>query len=59
MGLGTGVAVAVWHKPAAAAWIRPLARELPYAWGAALKSKNKQTNKQKYFMFPTLSIVLN
>ena len=34
------------HKPAAAALIQPLARELPYATGAAFK-KNKQTNKQK------------
>jgi len=34
----------VWHWPAAAAQIQPLAWELPYATGAALKS-NKQINK--------------
>ena len=34
----------LWCKPAAAALIRPLARELPHAESAALKSKtNKQT----------------
>ena len=38
MWLGSGVAVAV----AAAALIPPLARELPYATGAALKSKGKK-----------------
>ena len=27
----------LWHRPAAGALIRPLARELPYAEGAALK----------------------
>ena len=31
----------LWSKPAAAAPIRPLAWEFPYAAGAALKSKNK------------------
>ena len=36
----------LWRKPAATAPIQPLAWELPYAGGAALKSK-KQTNKQK------------
>ena len=30
-----------WHRPAAAAPIQPLAQELPYATGAALK-KNKE-----------------
>ena len=34
----------LWPSPAAAASIRPLAWEPPYATGAALKSK--QTNKQ-------------
>ena len=27
----------LWHRPAATAWIRPLAWEFPYASGAALK----------------------
>ena len=35
----------LWHKPAATAPIQPLAWELPYAAGAALKSKNKRTKK--------------
>ena len=34
----------LWRRPAAAAPIRPLAWELPYAAGVALK--NKQTKKQ-------------
>ena len=42
MQLGYNVAVAV-GRPAAAALIRPLAWELPYAVGVALK---RQTNKQ-------------
>ena len=29
----------LWFRPAVAAWIQPLAWELPYATGAALKSK--------------------
>ena len=29
----------LWCRPAATAWIRPLAWESPYAMGAALKSK--------------------
>ena len=34
----------LWQRPAAAAPIRPLARELSYAWGAALKrQKTKKT----------------
>ena len=32
----------LWCRPAAAAPIRPLAREPPYAAGAALKSKKKK-----------------
>ena len=35
----------LWHRPAAAAPIRPLAWELPHAAGAALK-KQKQTNER-------------
>ena len=35
----------LWCRPAAAALIRPLAWEPPYASGAALKKQNK-TNKQ-------------
>ena len=32
----------LWHGPAAAALIQPLAWELPYATGVALKRKKKQ-----------------
>ena len=35
----------LWCRPTAGAPIRPIAWELPYAAGAALK-KNKQTNKK-------------
>ena len=38
----------LWCKPAVVAPIRPLAWELPYAEGVALKSK---TNKQKTLLF--------
>ena len=37
----------LWHMPAAVAMIQPLAWELPYAVGVALKRQNKQTNKNK------------
>ena len=33
----------LWCRPTAAAWIRPVAQELPYAAGAALKKKKKDT----------------
>ena len=39
----------LWHRLAAAAPIRPLAWELPYAVGAALKKKKKE-NKRNYTM---------
>ena len=35
----------LWCRPAATAQIGPLAQELPYAAGVALKKKQKQTNK--------------
>ena len=31
----------LWHKPAIAAWILPIAQEIPYAAGVALKKKKK------------------
>ena len=38
----------LWCRPAAVPWSQPLAWELPYAVGSALKSKtNKQTKKMK------------
>ena len=37
----------LWCRPAAVSTIRPLAWELSYAAGAALKRLNKQTNKLK------------
>ena len=36
----------LWYKPVATAPIQPLARELPYVTGAALKKKKK--NGEKY-----------
>ena len=54
----------LWCRPAAIAPIRPLAWELPYASGAALKSKKKRERLQKikdivklaFFFFPAWSI---
>ena len=45
----------LWRRPAATAPVGPLAWELPYVVGVALKSKNKRTNKnkkthQKYYL---------
>ena len=37
----------LWYSPAAVARIQPLARGLPCAAGAALKSKTKQQQQQK------------
>ena len=37
----------LWHRPAAAAPIQPLAWEPPHAAGAALKSKKKKKKKKK------------
>ena len=45
VGCGCGSELALlqlWHGPAAAAPIRPLAWESPYAAGAALKTENKR-----------------
>ena len=41
----------LWHRPAAAAPIRPLALEPPYATGATqeIAKKDKQTNKTSVF----------
>ena len=36
-----------WRKPAAAALLQPLALELPYAAGVALKSQKKKKNNSK------------
>ena len=51
--IGSGVAVAV-VQASAVAPVQPLAQELPYAKGAAVKRKKKfvlikKTNKQKEF----------
>ena len=40
----------LWCRPAATARIRPLARELPYAAGAALKSKKKKKKVAKCYL---------
>ena len=37
----------LWRRPAAVALIRPLAWELPYAAGAALKNKKQNNNNKK------------
>ena len=47
MWLGSCIAVAIVYRPAATALIRPLAWELPYAAGAALKSKKKRKKERK------------
>ena len=39
----------LWRRPVATAWIRPLAWELPYAMGAALKRKEKNTKSCEFF----------
>ena len=40
----------LWHRPAAAALIRPLAWEPPYLAGTALKSQKKKKKKSKIFL---------
>ena len=54
MGYGIGhrcgldpVLLWLWYKPAAAAMIQPLAWEIPYATGAAPKSKKTKKKKEK------------
>ena len=37
----------LWHRVATVAPVGPLAWELPYAEGIALKNRNKQTKKKK------------
>ena len=37
----------LWHRPAARAPIRPLAWELPYALGTALKEQKTKDQKKK------------
>ena len=37
----------LWFRPAAAVWIQPLARELPYAAGAAVERRKKKKKKTK------------
>ena len=37
----------LWHRPAAAAPIPPLAQELPYATGVTLKTKQNKTKQNK------------
>ena len=40
------MALLLWHRPAATALIKPLAWELPYATGVALK-RQKETEKER------------
>ena len=46
----------LWHRPAAAAPIRLLAWELPYASGAALKKKKKKKSRVwgEFWILPLL-----
>ena len=37
----------MWHRPAAAAPVLPLARKLPYATGAAIKRKGRKEGKEE------------
>ena len=37
----------LWLRPAAAALVQPLAQELPYATGRAIKKKKKKKKKKK------------
>ena len=41
----------LWCRPADAALIRPLARELPYATGVAVKRKKKKKKEETGGMF--------
>ena len=64
MGLGSGVAancgvshrcsldpwLCLWYRPAAEALIQPLARELTYAAGVALKKKKKKKKTSIFFL---------
>ena len=43
----------LWHRPVATALIRPLAWELPYAAGAALKTKKGKRKKKKGILSKT------
>ena len=45
----------LWHWPAAAALIQPLAWELPYASGAALKSKKKNQKRKRNVGVPIVA----
>ena len=54
MWLGSGVAVAVMQASATAV-IRPLAWELPYAAGAAVKRKRKEDESLTMSSDPTMS----
>ena len=56
--LGSGVAW-LWHRLAATAPIRPLARGPPYVTGAALKrQKDKKTKKKKKKQIGLLNLIL-
>ena len=71
MGQGSGIAVRcgvtwrhvldlallwLWPRPAAFAWIQPLAWELPYAAGVALKYKQTKIKNKKSWKFPGGSV---
>ena len=49
----------LWHKLAATALIRPLAREPPYAAGVALKKRQKKKRKNYYIISISGISVLN
>ena len=52
--------VQLWCRPTAAAPIRPLAQELLYATGAAVKrKKEKKKKKSKYYLELNLWLSMN
>ena len=53
-GLSTAVSCGIghrWHRPAAIVLILPLAWELPYAMGGALKAKKKERERESFCLF--------
>ena len=46
--LGSDPMLWLWHRPAAVAAVQPLAQELLYATGAAIKRKGKKKKRQEY-----------
>ena len=47
-GVGRRHGLDLWHRPAAVALTEPLAWELPYAAGTALKKQKNKKERKKY-----------